>query len=72
VVILSREAPVVILSREAPVVILSREAPVVILSREATKGSLSIQGFSSRGATAILSALARLRMTAGPDDSRGL
>jgi len=40
------------------VVILSREAaPVVILSREATKGSLSIQGFYGRGATAILSAL---------------
>jgi hypothetical protein len=45
---------VVILSREAAtVVILSRvAATVVILSREATKGSLSIQGFYGRGATA--------------------
>jgi len=35
---------------------MSREVtPVVILSREATKGSLSIQGFYSRGAKAILS-----------------
>ena len=45
----------VILSREALAVILSREALAVILSREATKGSLSIQGFYGRGATAILS-----------------
>jgi len=38
------------------VVILRREAtPDVILRSEATKGSLSIQGFYGRGATAILS-----------------
>jgi hypothetical protein len=41
-------------------------ALAVILSREATKGSLSIQGFYGRGATAILS-LASLAQ----DDYRG-
>jgi len=53
-------------SREALAVIPRGEAPVVILSREATKGSLSIQGFYGRGATAILS-LASLAQ----DDHRG-
>jgi len=62
----------VILRREAPAcvaVILRREAPAclaVILRREAPKGSLSIQGFSCRGAKAILS-LASLAQ----DDPRG-
>ena len=55
-----------ILRREAPWrFILRRDAPWrVILRREAPKGSLSIQGFYGRGATAILSSLSRLRMTA--------
>jgi len=62
------EAECVLLRREALVVILRREAtPDVILRSEATKGSLSIQGFYGRGATAILS-LASLAQ----DDALGL
>ena len=56
----------VILRSVAPVVILRSAAPVVILRSAATKGSLSIQGFYGRGATAILS-LASLAQ----DDSPG-